>query len=50
MEIKAGQRRKREVWCGNHGEVAWGEAGSSDNGKVERKFLFDQAEGNLESG
>ena len=26
MEVKAGKKRKKEVWCGNHGEVAWGEA------------------------
>ena len=39
MEIKAGKRRKKEVWCGDHGEIPWAEAGSSCNGKDKRKFL-----------
>ena len=42
MEIKAGKkRRKKEIWCGNHGEVDWGKAGSSNNGKERRKFLYE---------
>ena len=36
--MEAGKRRKKEVWCGNHGEVAWGEAGSSNNGQNKRKI------------
>ena len=34
MESKAGKRRKKEVWCGNHGEIPWGEAGSSSMRKA----------------
>ena len=43
MESKAGKRRKKEVWCGNHGEIPWGEAGSSVNGKERRKFLYNES-------
>ena len=49
MEVKTGKRRKKEVWCGNHGETAWGEAGSSSNGKSRRKFLYEREEGSLEA-
>ena len=41
IKIKAGKRRKKEIWCGNHGEIPWGEAGSSCNGKEKRKFLYE---------
>ena len=51
MEVKAGKKRKKEVLCCNRGEVAWGEAGSADNGKRRRKFLFEHPEeGSLEPG
>ena len=42
MEVMAGKRRKKEVWCGNHGETAWGDAGR-------RKFLYEREEGSLEA-
>ena len=42
LENKAGNRRKKEVWYGNHGEIPWGEAGSSCNGKERRKFLYEE--------
>ena len=29
------------MWCGDHGEIPWGEAGSSENGKEKRKFLLE---------
>ena len=31
------------VWCGDHGEIPWGEAGSSCNGKDKRKFLYEDS-------
>jgi len=40
LEINAGKRKKKEIWCGNHGEVPRCEAGSSKNGKEKRKFLY----------
>ena len=50
LEVKAGKRRKKEVWFGNQGEVAWGETGSAENGKTRRKLLYEQGEGSLEPG
>ena len=51
QDIMKGKKRKKEVWCGNHGEVAWGVAGSADNGKRRRKFLYEHPEeGSLEPG
>ena len=49
LEIKAGKRRKKEIWCGNHGEVPWGEAGRSNNGKEKRKFLYEGSPGKRKS-
>ena len=49
MEVKAGKRRKKQIWRGNHGEVAWGEAGSSHNGKERRKFHFKGSQERKES-
>ena len=40
LEAREGKRRKKELWCGDHGEIPWGEAGSSENGKEKRKFLL----------
>ena len=31
---------KKEVWCGNHGEISLVKAGSSCNGKEKRWFLY----------
>ena len=50
MEVKAGKRRKKKIWCGNHGEVPWGEAGSADTGKGRREFLYKKGEGRLKPG